>query len=190
LATYREDGYLGETLFAALVRSSYGPDEEGFFPTKSELGFYFNEERLLTGKARWSEEYLRNCQQFFFEELTPAELLQHSLRPLSEQLQRQAEPFEKELSGVAFLVGEQSSSTDPISRFFEKLLLPEPEVGLRTLLQVTPDWNEEGIHKAWDELDESVRGGLQAGLFAPVAEQATQVLVALGRDLVEWKATR
>lgn len=189
LASFREEGFLGQTLFSALVRSSYGPDEEGYFPTKSELGFYFDEALLLSGSARWDEEYLQECQQFFFEELTPAELLEESLKRLPPEMRERAAPFQNELLGVAFLLGEQSSSLQPLSGFFRALLNSRKEEAFRPVLHSVERWDADSLEGAWKRLDDSTRQNLQNSfLTSHPGGRPPQLLLALGRDLVEWKA--
>lgn len=187
LADFRDRGYLGTTLFAALVRSSYGPDEPGFFPTQSELGFYFEESKLLSGEARWDEDYLEECQEFFFEELTPAELVDE-VYALVPQAADAGEPHRESLEGVAFLIGEQTETLLPLTRFFQELLVsvkPLPE--LRKLVESVDGWSEEEVERAWEGCGPSdyareVFSGLPIG--APV------VLQACGPELLGWRSER
>lgn len=189
LQEFRDQGLLGTTLFAALVRSSYGPEEEGYFPTQSELGFYFDLAQLRQGEVRWDEDYLKQCQEFFFEELTPAELLELSLQPLSEELRHEGRPFQTELLGVAFLIGEQRSTLKPLTEFFRVLLdqsIPQP--ALQELASLTPSWDQTTLTNIWDMTDATVVEGLKAQMFAPVPDQIPEILAACGDQLISWRA--
>lgn len=189
LQDFRSQGYLGNTLFAALVRSSYGPDEAEYFPTKSELGFYFDQDLLRQGEVRWDEDFLQDCQQFFFEELTPAEMLSLALAPLPQELREGAVPFEAELLGVAFLVGEQATTLGPLSQFFRNLLSPEKSVPeLKHFISLTPSWDETTVSSIWEMTDPELVETLKNGLFAPVADQIPELLVACGETLITWRA--
>jgi hypothetical protein len=189
LSEFRDRGYLGVTLFAALVRSSYGPDEPEYYPTQSELGFYFEEDGLLREAVRWDSEYLEECQAFFFEELTPAELLNLSLASLPDDLRTPRERFEAELLGVAFLIGEQGHSLRPLSKFLGQLLRPGTVTEeLRAFLSSVSVWDQETVSEAWEALAGPSREALTESLLAPVEEQAEAVLLACGRDLLQWRA--
>jgi len=189
LADFRSKGYLGVTLFAALVRSSYGPDEPGFFPTQSELGFYFDPTLLLTGQARWGEDYLEECQDFFFEELTPAELLGLSLSSLPNPVGEQHSRFQSELLGVAFLIGEQGRSLLPLTQFLDRLL--GSRAGARELeafVKSVSEWKRETVNAAWEKLSTADRSIIRQEVLGPVSGQAADVLLACGRELLEWRA--
>lgn len=178
---YREQGYLGTTLFSALVRSSYGPDEPGFFPTQSELGFYFSEDKLLRDGVRWDDEYLEECQLFFFEELTPSELVEHVYARLPREAREHGTPFIEALEGVAFLIGEQTENLGPLTEFFRGLLVSTAEwPGLKAVLQVK-EWNEESVAAA-------LSGAETPHWLADCPVEPQQILVACGPDLLRWRA--
>ena len=187
LAEFRSRGYLGTTLFAALVRSSYGPDEPGFYPTQSELGFYFEEAKLISGKARWDEDYLAESQEFFFEELTPAELVEE-VYALVPQAAEAGEPHRESLEGVAFLIGEQTETLLPLSRFFQELLVsnqPLPE--LKTLVGAVEGWSEEEVEQAWESCGPS---DYAREVFCGLPIEAPVVLQACGPKLLGWRSRR
>lgn len=187
LADFRSRGYLGTTLFAALVRSSYGPDEPGFFPTQSELGFYFEESKLLSGEARWDEDYLEECQEFFFEELTPAELVDE-VYALVPQAAEGGEPHRESLEGVAFLIGEQTTTLLPLTRFFKEILVsnkPLPE--LSTLVKSVDGWTEEEVQGAWESCAPSEYA---REVFSGLPIDAHVVLQACGPELLAWRNER
>lgn len=190
LQDFRQNGYLGRTLFAALVRSSYGPEEEGYFPTASELGFYF-EPRLLRAEIRWDQEYLDECQRFFFEELTPAELLQDTLNLLPAAAVTAAEPFSEELQGVLFLVGEEELGLRPLRALLHGLLVGS-EGGrlLQSFCERIADWRTEEIETAWQDLPAQDREALIGGVLGGQVENAVEILTACGRRLLEWRAAR
>ena len=190
LQEYRQNGYLGRTLFAALVRSSYGPDEDGYFPTASELGFYF-EPRLLRAEIRWEQDYLDECQRFFFEELTPAELLKDTLNLLPAEAESAAEPFSEELQGVLFLVGEEELGLKPLRALLEGLLVrTEGAAMLAILCERIADWRGEMVEKAWQELPEQEREALTQSVLGGLSRNAVEILTACGRRLLEWRAAR
>lgn len=187
LAEFRSLGYLGTTLFAALVRSSYGPDEPGFFPTQSELGFYFEESKLLSGEARWDEDYLEECQEFFFEELTPAELVDE-VYALVPQAADAGESHRESLEGVAFLIGEQTKTLLPLARFFQELLVsvkPLPELG--KLVESVDGWGEEEVEQAWESCAPSEYA---REVFSGLPIEAPVVLQACGPKLLGWRSER
>ena len=186
LADFRSRGYLGTTLFAALVRSSYGPDEPGFFPTQSELGFYFEEAKLRSGDARWDQEYLDECQAFFFEELTPAELVEEVYSLLPERAAAVGESHRESLEGAAFLIGEQTETLLPLTNFFEHILVstkPLPE--LKKVLESVDDWSEEKVEQAWLGCQPS---GYAREVFEDLPIDAHLVLQACGPKLLTWRS--
>ena len=189
LASFREQGYLGRTLFAALLRSSYGPDEEGYFPTQSELGFYFEREQVRPGPVRWDQEYLDECQEFFFEELTPAELLEETLQFLPPEARGGAERFREELEGVAFLVGEQESMLRPLVNLMTALLVGRAGgKELSELLGAVKEWTREAFDSAWNELGQPARDGIAGQILGGVEAESSVVLLACGRRLLEWRS--
>lgn len=188
LNDYRERGYLGRTLFSTLVRSSYGPDEEGFFPTVSELGFYFDRAKLRT-EVRWDQDYLDECQEFFFEELTPNEILYAGLELLPASARDSAEPFLDELQGVVFLVGEQETMLAPIRELLSGLLVSQESTAvLAKLVSAVETWDTTGMEAAWSLLTEADREAVVQGVLSGHAESAVEVLAACGRRLLEWRA--
>lgn len=188
LSSFRERGFLGSTLFAALIRSSYGPDEPGYFPTASELGFYYDE-ALLREQIRWDEEYLAECQEFFFEELTPAEMLEQATALLELNLQALKERFHDELLGVVFLIGEQETDLSNLSRFLGRLLQRGScEAEFRKLVSGLNDWGPDSLRGAWISLDNSARTTLEESFFGSYCEQADDILVACGENLLRWRA--
>jgi hypothetical protein len=188
LSWYRDQGYLGTTLFAALVRSSYGPDEPGFFPTQSELGFYFSESKLLSEQARWDDQYLSECQSFFFEELTPAELVEQVYSRLGDEARERGKPYTESLEGVAFLVGEQTETLVPLTEFFRGLLLSsEPWPELQFILTEVDEWNEEAVQQAWEGCE---RSPFSHHLFESIPVESPSVLTACGPELLGWRAGR
>lgn len=190
LQEFRQNGYLGRTLFAALVRSSYGPDEEGYFPTAAELGFYF-EPRLLRAEIRWDQEYLDECQRFFFEELTPAELLRDTLTLLPAEAESAAEPFAEELQGVLFLVGEEELGLKPLRALLEGLLVRTEGAGtLASFCRRIADWHGEEVERVWKELPQQEREELVRSVLGGRSQNAVEILTACGRRLLEWRAAR
>lgn len=188
LADFRERGYLGRTLFSALVRSSYGPDEPGYFPTASELGFYFDR-ALLRRSVRWDQEYLDECQGFFFEELTPTELLNATLELLPAGARECAEPFTEELQGVVFLVGEQETTLAPLRELLSSLLVKsEGKDSLKRFLERVQKWNSEGAGQAWEGLSDTDRRTIVESVLSGRAENAAEILAASGRALLKWRA--
>lgn len=187
LSEFREQGLLGTTLFAALVRSSYGPDEAGYFPTRSELGFYFDKSQLRA-QVRWDQAYLEECQEFFFEELTPAELLQLATERSSgveELLERFGEP----LLGVAFLVGEKTTTLEPLTRLMTALLSPTPTLsGLDGWVEGVKKWDREGVKEAWESADPAFRELLNRELLGTLPVDPDLILLACGHDLLSWRA--
>lgn len=188
LADFRVQGYLGVALFAALVRSSYGPDDEGFFPTRAELGFYYDQSLLRSGPARWDQDYLDDCQAFFFEELTPAELVRLTLDELDEGRQEKATHYRETLEGVAFLVGEGLTRLTPLVTLFSALLTSAPLPSLAALLEVTPDWSRAQVEQAWNALQPEQREGLRNELGIPRQVEALEVLYACGAPLLRVRA--
>lgn len=188
LADFRERGYLGRTLYSALVRSSYGPDEAGYFPTASELGFYFDR-NLLRSEVRWDEEYLNECQEFFFEELTPAELLNSTLELLPAGLREYAEPFLEELQGVVFLVGEQETTLTPLRELLISLLAKsEGQEALDRLLEQVKSWSAEAVEEAWEGLSPADREAIREGVLAGRDDSSVEILVAAGKALLKGRA--
>ena len=188
LGWYRDQGYLGTTMFSALVRSSYGPDEPGFFPTQSELGFYFSESKLLSEHARWDEGYLLECQSFFFEELTPAELVELIYSRLGSQARERGKPYIESLEGVAFLIGEQTETLVPLTKFFRELLVStEPWPELQSILGRADEWSEETVQQAWEECERSV---YSTHLFESIPIEPALVLTACGPEILKWRAER
>lgn len=184
LASFRDKGYLGTTLFAALVRSSYGPDEPGYFPTRSELGFYF-EESALRRESRWDEDYLEECQDFFFEELTPAELVAEAFSLLGSEAAERGAPFREALEGVAFLIGEQTRTLLPLAQFFQQLLVSrEPLPELREIAS-SDDWSVERLEADWGRGPLSEYG---RRVFTEPAVKPHLVLQACGPELLRWRA--
>lgn len=212
LDTFRQAGYTPETMFAALIRSSYGPDNLDFFPTRSELGFYFDEAQLLEGVARWDREYLEACQTFFMEELMPAELVAKSLAMLPREsragLTELAARWERELHAVTFLVCAELRRLAPLSRLVSGLLAPSgpahsghkvfegraaspssPAPGLKELVQSVEIWDAAGWSAAWQGLAGSQREALARELCPDFEEQAEAVLFTAGPDLLLWRAS-
>ncbi len=194
LDALRTEGMVAEAVFAALIRSSYGPDGLDYFPTRSELGFYFDEAILLQGQARWDEDYLQACQAFFMEELTPAELVEKSLASLpwttKKQLQTDAERFTEELHGVTFLVAEELLNLKPLARLLERLLSPERTLpALSELLQSSgSEWSRERWTSSWSALSEQSRSELEQELCSGFAERAPDILFTAGPELLRWRA--
>jgi hypothetical protein len=188
LSWYRDQGYLGTTMFAALVRSSYGPDEPGFFPTQAELGFYFDEEKLVSDQVRWDEEYLEECQSFFFEELTPAELVEQAYSRLPGEARKRGEQHTESLEGVAFLIGEQTETLVPLTEFFRGLLLSsEPWPELKSILDGVEEWNEDAVQQVWSETDHS---RVTEKLFEQIPLEPHAVMLACGPELLRRRAER
>lgn len=190
LSSYRREGLLGVTMFSALVRSSYGPQEPEYFPTQLELSIYFDPAELHSGPARWDEEYLQECQSFFFEELTPVELLEEVYYRLPGALRENGKAFSATLQGLVFLLAQQSEDLPGLSRFFHRLLsrdnsLPE----LRTLLQSVDRWEEPALVTAWDDLESAVREQLESQLLSDVPVEPASLLFACGRELLQWRAS-
>ena len=189
----RRDGIVAETVFAALIRSSYGPDGLDYFPTRSELGFYFDDALLLEGSARWDDEYLQACQAFFMEELMPAELVEKSLASLpwevGDRLVASAQRFAEELHGVTFLVVSELQSLRPLADLLHALLERSTAVnGLSSLLTaVGDDWTSDGWSRAWAALSEDVRGELTAALCPGFGDQAEAILFTAGPALLGWR---
>ena len=188
LQSFRDKGYLGTALFSAFVRSSYGPEESGFYPTQSELSFYFDEHMLLEGGVRWDQEYLEECQAFFFEELTPHEILGLTLCEMPEWASQVAENFESQLLGVAFLIAEKQTSLVPLTSFLTALLEPQASVpDLGVLLKGISDWTSAGVHSAWEALPSSLQASLSTQLFSALEGQIPEVILACGEELMVWR---
>jgi hypothetical protein len=196
LESFRQKGYLAETMFAALIRSSYGPDSLDFFPTRSELGFYFDDSLLLEGEARWNEDYLGVCQAFFMEELMPGELLAKSIGLLPaerrESLLELSSRWEVELQGVTFLVASQLETLLPLARLLSGLLGlnsgRDGSRGLKELVQSVQVWDQPGWTAAWNGQPAERRQALAAELCPEFAEQAEPILFTAGPDLLLWRA--
>lgn len=188
LSEFQKRGLLGTTLFAALVRSSYGPNEAGFFPTQSELGFYFEDSLLVSDGARWDEDYLADCQEFFFEELTPDELLRLAVESVDEAGHSMVS-YRSELKSVLFLIGEQEHSLRPLTKFLERLFQPQDKLPeLERLLTAIPEWDREGISAAWGALEAPSRQAIKTNLLGDAQAEPTDILLACGRGLLEWRA--
>lgn len=193
LESFRQQGYVAEAMFAALIRSSYGPDRLDFFPTRSELGFYFDDSLLLSGPARWDQEYLTLCQAFFMEELMPAELLEKSFAllpaPRRHGLAQASRRWDPELRGVTFLVASELVSLLPLARLLEGLLaLDAPVGGLKELVQGVETWERDSWSAAWQAQPEERRQRLAAALCPEFTEQAEPILYAAGPELLLWRA--
>jgi hypothetical protein len=193
LRSFRCQGFLPEAMFAALIRSSYGPDAMDFFPTRSELGFYFDEALLLPGQARWEEGYLEACQAFFMEELMPAELVRKSLDCLAgarrEALEKLCHRFREELHGVTFLVASELVTLKPLAELLQALLLPgPPPAGLEELLQDSGEWDRDVWSRRWACLPGGLRQGLAEELCPGFAGQAEDILFTAGAGLLCWRA--
>lgn len=194
LESFRQAGYVPETMFAALIRSSYGVDNGGFFPTRSELGFYFDDALLLEGNARWDDEYLEACQTFFMEELMPAELVAKSIAMLPPErrasLTEIAVRWETELHAVTFLVCAELQRLAPLSRLVSGLLaLNSPAPGLKELIQSVEMWDAAGWSAAWQGLAATQREALARELCPDFEEQAEAILFTAGPDLLLWRAS-
>ena len=194
LDSFRQGGYVPEAMFAALIRSSYGPDNLDFFPTRSELGFYFDEAQLLEGVARWDEEYLEACQTFFMEELMPAELVAKSLAILPREarvgMAELAARWETELHAVTFLVCAGLLRLTPLSRLVSGLLaLNSPAPGLKELVFSLEIWDAAGWSAAWQRLSTAQQEALAHELCPDFEEQAEAVLFTAGPDLLLWRAS-
>jgi hypothetical protein len=193
LRWFREQGYVGEAIFAALIRSSYGPEAMDFFPTRSELGFYYDDSLLLSTPARWDQEYLDASQAFFMEELMPAELLEKALQVLPKQpreaLERSAGDWMQELHGVTFLLASELRTLLPLSRLLRNLLTPEaPAPRLKELLEGLRVWDRAGWSSAWNAIPEPDRLALSQALCADFSAQAEAVLFTAGPSLLRWRA--
>ena len=188
LEEYRAEGYLGVTLFAALLRSSYGGDENGFFPTLSEMASYYEPSQLRTEPLRWDEEYLVECQEYFFEELTPAELLEQSLSLLPANLREQSQSFESELLSLAFLIGEQVSTLRPLSLFLTGFLSrEEPFPKLSEFLATVSDWTQDSVRQSWDNLICGPEPVPLPAFLAPFSHCVPEILAASGPKLLRWR---
>ncbi len=192
LGDYRHDGYLAETMFACLVRSSYGPASLDFFPTLSELGFYFDDALLLEGEARWDEEYLALCQAFFMEELTPPELLEKSLDVFGHEkknsLIRQSLRWQQELHGVAFLVSSNLETLQPLSKLLDALLgegTGIPELG--ALITRGTDWSPEVVDEVWKGFTTEAKQRLIVELCPGFSGLAKELLYTLGPEFLGWR---
>lgn len=188
LSDFRERGLLGTTLFAALVRSSYGPDEPGYFPTQSELGFYFEDSLIRDGDVLWDEDYLTECQEFFFEELTPDELLANTLDACQGAL-RNVDDYRAELKGVLFLIGEREQNLKPLKGFLERLLQSGSRIPqLNEFLSGISQWDRETVQQAWTALNPDSRESIQRDLIGPTQVEPEDILLACGRDLLNRRA--
>lgn len=192
----RCEGMVAEAVFAALIRSSYGPEGVDYFPTSSELSFYFEDGLLLQGQARWDTEYLQACQSFFMEELTPAELVTKALTSLPWEVGARLEPlaqrFAEELHGVAFLVASELENLKPLAELLQALLTKKdcPQ-GLDELLaRVGSKPRRESWESAWSALAESLRDELAETPCPGFTEQASSLLFTAGPELLAWRAGR
>lgn len=192
LESFRRQGYLAETMFAALVRSSYGPEGPDFFPTRSELGFYFDE-RLLLDEVRWDQDYLRDCQAFFLEELMPAELVAKSLDAVipdkQVRLRELSDRFEEELHGVTFLVASELVTLSPLAVLIEALLTPGPATARwGDWLAALQPWDRSSWAAAWADLSEEQRQAAAAELCPGFTDRAEALLFTAGPRLLGWRA--
>lgn len=188
LERYRNEGFLGETLFAALVRSSYGPPTEGYFPTRSELKVTYDQHPLRQGAALWDDDYLSECQEFFMEELTPAQLLQAVVASAAPSRRRCWEAplseWGKELRSALFLVGETSQNVKPLADLLSRLLDRSREIpDLNPLLNL-PNWEHDQIAGA---LSSEQWEGLSAALFPGFEDHQEQLVYALGPRFLSWR---
>ena len=190
LGSFRQEGFLGITMFSALVRSSYGPVEPGYFPTQLELSIYFDPSELHSGQARWDDEYLRECQSFFFEELTPVELLEEVYCRLPGALREKGKPFSATLQGLVFWLAQQSEDLPGLSSFFHRLLSPDNSVPkLRELLQRLERWEESALVTGWENLDPLAKEQVESKLLSDVPVEPASLLFACGPDLLQWRAS-
>lgn len=194
LDEYRGAGYLAETMFATLVRSSYGPDSLEFFPTLSELGFYFDEALLLSGEARWEEEYLTLCQAFFMEELTPTELLEKSLDLFDQEtknaLSRQSMRWQQELHGVTFLVASGLETLKPLSTLLSALLgegTGIPELG--ALITRGTQWTSDVVDEVWESFATDTKQRILKELCPGFPDLVKEILYTLGPEFLAWRTT-
>lgn len=194
LDALRGEGMVAEAVFAALIRSSYGPEGLDYFPTSSELSFYFEDGLLLQGQARWDTEYLQACQRFFMEELTPAELVTKALASLPWEVGARLEPsaqhFAEQLHGVAFLLASELDNLKPLALLLEALLTRKDcPPGLGELLAgVGSKPSRESWESAWNALAESPRKELAEALCPGFGELASSLLFTAGPELLAWRA--
>ncbi len=191
LANYRRQGLLGETLYACLIRSSYGPDEEDFFPTKLEMSLTFDENSLLKGNARWDQDYLLSCQRFFMEELTPAEILCKVRAEMTvEERERAAEAFEQwfeEFQGVALVLSELVENLLPMVGVFSRLVVrDDPEV-LSGFCEQFGDWSPVQIQECLKAMAPSRQRFLEDRLFPGFPEHTGILLAVLGPRYMSWR---
>lgn len=190
LQSLRERGYVAEAVFAALVRSSYGPSTPEFYPTRSELGFLFEDSRILR-EARWDDEYLDAAQAFFMEELTPTELLEKSLAVLPaaqrQSLSGQAEHWQEELHAVTFLVCAGLENLCPLTALLGALLTPSHLPELSRLLEAVPSWSPEAWTAAWQRQESAAREKLTEQLCPGFPQQAEAILFTAGPALLRWR---
>lgn len=186
----REQGYVPEAVFAALVRSSYGPSTPEFYPTRSELGFLFEDSQILD-QVRWDEEYLEAAQSFFMEELMPAELLEKSLAVLPSDerlaLEGAAEHWQEELHAITFLVSSGLERLTPLTGLLGALLTPSHLPELSRLLEAVPSWTAEAWSTAWQGQEVSAREKLSQALCPGFSDQAEAILFAAGPALLKWR---
>lgn len=191
LVSLREQGFVAEAVFAALIRSSYGPESFDFFPTRSELGFYFEDSQILD-TVRWDPEYLKAAQEFFMEELMPAELLAKALdvfpQETRRQLQQRSQSFEEELHGVTFLVCSDLEMMAPLAKLLESLLTPRafPSTVLKDLLATLDGWDRTAWSQGWSALQDKERLQLAEGLCPGFCDQAEAILFTAGPRLLQW----
>lgn len=192
LLDLRKRGYLAETVFASLVRSSYGPASATYFPTRSELGIYFDDKLILKDSARWSETYLDACQAFFLEELTPDELVSKSLDYLffTEGIIQDAYlgQWQEELRSVAFLAASELEGLLPLARLFKALLAVELPPGTPRLPKFTADsWDVGSWNSAWNSMPIKDRDVIADRLCPGLTGLAKDILYALGPTFLAWR---
>ncbi len=125
LDALRSEGYLSETVFAALIRANYGEASSDYFPTRMELSLTYDPGGLREGESRWDEGYLEECQRFFMEELTPSE----ALRKVGEELTGEArlaydallEEAREECEGLVLLAVEAAPRLRPVVELLNRL---------------------------------------------------------------------
>lgn len=190
LQDLREQGYVPEAVFAALVRSSYGPSTPEFYPTRSELGFLFEDGQILD-QVRWDQEYLEAAQSFFMEELMPAELLEKSLAVLPSDerlaLEGAAEHWQEELHAITFLVCSGLERLTPLTGLLGALLTPSHLPELSRLLEAVPSWTPEAWSAAWQGQEAATRDKLSHALCPGFPDQAEAILYAAGPALLKWR---
>lgn len=188
LEHFRQEGFLGETLFAALVRSSYGPSSEGYFPTRSEVKVTYKQYPLREGEALWDEPYLRDCQLFFMEELTPNQMLRAVLSMSSPAQRARWEStismWKDELRSALFLAGEMGQSVKPLAGLLEVLLERDKEVPHLGRLTQLQDWDRDAVR---DSLDATKWEQLGGSLFPGYEEHREELVYTLGPGFLSWR---